>query len=115
MNEVWKKVKEYAKTIAVFVFGVVSGMIINLMNEGTVWPANKEEWIRFVVNSFGSAIAALLVRNKITQKQLDKDPYVIGGTVVDTAVKTPATDINDTPPPTPGLGGYSNTGDWPKP
>lgn len=79
---VWKFVKEWAKTLSAFVAGVVANMIVNLVNSGAVWPTTKAEWTQYVLTSFGAAIAVALTRNKITQKQLDKDPNVVGGTVV---------------------------------
>lgn len=97
-TSVVKFIKEWAKTLAAFVAGVVVSMIINLTNGGTVWPQTKAEWTQYVLSSFGTAIVVALTRNKITQKQLDKDPNVIGGTVVPDAQVPP-------PPPT---GGYQN-------
>jgi hypothetical protein len=90
LTSVWKFVKEWAKTIAAFVAGVVANMIVSLVQGGTVWPQTKAEWIQYVLTSFGTAIAVALTRNKITQKQLDQDPHVIGGTVVpDAQVPSP--------------------------
>jgi hypothetical protein len=97
MTSVWKFIKEWAKTIAAFVAGVVANMIVNLVQGGTVWPQTKAEWIQYLLTSFGTAIAVSLTRNKITQKQLDQDPHVVGGTVVAEAQ-----------PVTPPAGGYRN-------
>jgi hypothetical protein len=83
-------VKAWAKTLAAFVAGVVTTMILNLVNGGAVWPQTRAEWLQYVLTSFGAAIAVALTRNKITQKQLDKDPNVIGGTVVPDAQVPPA-------------------------
>jgi uncharacterized membrane protein YjjP (DUF1212 family) len=91
LASVWKFVKEWAKTLAAFVAGVVANMIVNLVNGGAVWPQTKAEWTQYVLTSFGAAIAVSLTRNKITQKQLDKDPNVIGGVVVPDAQVPPAT------------------------
>jgi hypothetical protein len=82
LADVWKFVKEWAKTLAAFVAGVVTTMILNLVNGNAVWPKTGAEWLQYALTSFGAAIAVALTRNKITQKQLDKDPHVIGGTVV---------------------------------
>ena len=82
MTSVWKFIKEWAKTLAAFVAGVVANMIVNLVNGGAVWPQTRAEWLQYVLTSFGVAISVALTRNKITQKQLDKDPNVISGTVV---------------------------------
>ena len=106
MNPVWKLVKEYAKTIAVFLAGVLGPPLLRIFTGEDPLPQTKQEWINWLGAIAVSTVAAALARNKITQKQLDKDPYVVGGTVVDTPVATePKTDIGNTPPPTPGLGG----------
>lgn len=89
-------VKVYAKAIAAFVAGVVANMIVNLVNGSTPWPHTGNEWLQYGLTSLGAAIAALAVRNKITQKQLDADPHVVGGTVV------------DTPPPPENTTTYTN-------
>jgi hypothetical protein len=112
-NEIWKKAKEYAKAIWVFLIGIFGPPLVKILLGEAPFPQTKQEWINWIVAVLGSGLAAILVRNKITQKQLDKDPYVVGGTVVETPVYTPATDIDSVPPPTPGLGGLSD--DWPKP
>lgn len=85
-----KHIKEYAKAIAAFVAGVVGNMIVQLINGGTPWPQTSAEWTQYVVTSFGAAIGALVATNKITQKQLDKDPNVVGGVVVETPPAAPS-------------------------
>jgi len=75
--------KEYAKAIAAFIFGVVGNAIVQLIKGEVPWPQTGAEWAQFALTSFGAAIGALVATNKITQKQLDKDPHVVGGTVVD--------------------------------
>lgn len=75
-------VKEYAKTLAAFVAGVVANIATDLINGKTPWPQTGAEWSRYLITSFGAAIAVALTRNKITQQQLDKDPNVVGGVVV---------------------------------
>jgi len=82
LSSVWNFIKAWAKTIAAFAAGVVANMIVNLVQGGTVWPQTRAEWIQYVLTSFGTAIAVALTRNKITQKQLDQDTHVVGGTVV---------------------------------
>lgn len=82
LSSVEKLVKEWAKTLSAFVAGVVTTMILNLVNGGTAWPQTRAEWLQYALTSFGAAIAVALTKNKITQTQLDKDPHVIGGTVV---------------------------------
>jgi hypothetical protein len=89
MASVWKLAKEWAKTLAAFVAGVVTTMILNLVNGTAVWPRTGAEWLQYALTSFGAAIAVALTRNKITQKQLDQDPHVIGGTVVAEAPAAP--------------------------
>lgn len=96
LTSVWKLLKTYAKMIAAFVAGVVANMVVNLVQGGAVWPQTKAEWTQYVITSFGAAIAVALTRNKITQKQLDQDPHVVGGTVVAEA------------PVAPPAGGYKN-------
>lgn len=87
------QLKVYGKALAAFVAGVVANMITNLVNGSAPWPQTGAQWLQFALTSFGAALAACVVPNKITQKQLDNDPHVIGGTVVDRP---------------PAAGGYSN-------
>jgi len=82
MNTVMNLLKEWAKTIAAFVGTVLTNMIVSLVNGSSPWPQTSAEWIQYAVTSIGAALAVYSVRNKITQKQLDKDPHVIGGIVV---------------------------------
>jgi hypothetical protein len=76
-------VKVYAKTIAVFIAGIVVNMVTDLIQGSKPWPQTGDEWLQYLLSSFAVALAALLTRNKIIQKQLDKDPNVVGGFVVD--------------------------------
>lgn len=92
-----KVVKEYAKAVAVFIVGIATNMLLDLVNGEKPWPQSPEEWRQYVLTSVGAALAALLVRNKITQKQLDKDPNVIGGVVVDERPTPPP--LEPTPAP----------------
>lgn len=86
-------VKVYAKAFAAFIAGVIGNAVVNLINGATPWPQTTAQWVQFAVTSLGVAVAAWAVPNKITQKQLDKDPNVIGGTVMpDTQVANPPTD-----------------------
>lgn len=111
LDSVWKFVKEWAKTLSAFVAGVVTTMILNLVQDKAVWPQTRAEWTQYVLTSFGAAIAVALTRNKITQKQLDKDPNVIGGVVVpDAQVPTAPPTAPYVPPAT---GEYQSP--WPKP
>lgn len=77
-----QQIKVYAKAVGVFVLGVIVNMITNLINGGVPWPQTGAEWVQFLGTSFGAAIVALVVPNKITQKQLDKDPAVPPGVVL---------------------------------
>lgn len=90
MTSVWKFIKVYAKAIAAFVAGVVGNVIVNLLNGSTPWPQTTAQWVQLALTSFGPAIATWLTTGKITQKQIDKDPNVIGGTVVPDAQVPPA-------------------------
>ena len=108
LASVWKLIKVYAKTIAAFVAGVVANMIVSLVNGAAVWPQTKAEWTQYVLTSFGAAIAVHLTRNKITQKQIDKDPNVIGGVVVPDAQIPTATYQ-------PPVMGAEYQPPWPKP
>lgn len=107
MNATIKWAKEQAKTIAAFAGTFIFNMIVSFINGSTPLPTTREEWTQYLLTSIGAAIAAYGVRNKITQKQLDKDPNVVGGIVVDTPVKPPLQ--NATPPePTTPSGPYVN-------
>lgn len=104
----WNQVKSYAKTIAAFVFGVVANMLVNLSTTGTVWPQTQAEWVQYVLTSFGTALAVLLTRNKITDKQIERDPTVarVEPSISDLPTGTPLDGVrNQIDPPT---GGYTN-------
>jgi hypothetical protein len=84
------QIKIYAKALAAALVGALVSVVVNLVNGSTPWPSNGAEWIQFALTTFGPAIAAVFVPNKITQKQLDNDKNVIGGTVVPDAQVPPA-------------------------
>lgn len=85
-------VKVYAKTVAVFVAGWVVSVLTDLIKGEKPWPQTKEEWAQYLLTSFGIAFVALITKNKIIQKQIDNDPNVIGGYVIDDPVnRKPAT------------------------
>lgn len=88
-------VKPYVKAVAAWVGGVLTTMVLNLFNGTAVWPHTQSEWTQYLVTSFGAAIAVLIApTNKITQKQIDKDPNVIGGLVVpDAQIPTAVTPV----------------------
>lgn len=91
-------VKVYGKAVAAFVATVVGNMVVNLVNGVAPWPSTGGQWVQFVVTSFGTAIAVWIAPSKITQKQLDNDPHVIGGTVVDDPHNLPAAQQPANPP-----------------
>jgi lipopolysaccharide export LptBFGC system permease protein LptF len=91
-----KFIKEHAKTVVAFVATFVGNAIVSLLNGDTAWPQTKDEWLQYALTSVGAAVSVWLARNKITQKQLDKDPNVVGGTVVPDA-QTPNPVTGETP------------------
>lgn len=80
MNTNWipKWVREYAKTVAVFIGTYVANAVVSLLTGSAPWPQNKDEWIQYATTTIGASVATWLARNKITQKQIDKDPNVVG-------------------------------------
>lgn len=111
MSALWKQIKVYAKTVAVFLAGVLGPPLLRIFTGEDPLPQNKQEWINWLGAIAVSTAAAALTRNKITQSQLDKDPGVAPGAKVvpesPANVITEKSDIDDTPPPSPGLGGGS--------
>lgn len=87
--------KIYAKTVGAFVFGVVANMVLGLINDGTPWPQTKDEWVQYIVTSFGAAIGAWALRNKVTEKTVQTG--ITKGDVTPQAVTTIA--INTPAPP----------------
>jgi hypothetical protein len=78
-----KYVKRWVKAIASAVGGAIAGLLLNLVHGETPWPSNQQEWITLLMATVLPAVFALFSPpNKITQKQLDKDPNVIGGVVM---------------------------------
>lgn len=110
-----KIVKEWAKTVSAFVAGVGTTMILNLIQDKAVWPQTRAEWLQYVLTSFGAAIAVSLTKNKITQKQLDNDPHVIGGVVVPDAQVPPAPVGGISVPVVPNISAGEYPSPWPKP
>jgi hypothetical protein len=100
VNPTLKWIKEHAKSVAVWVAGVAVTAVMNLVNGVSPWPETGAQWTQYALTSFGLAAAAWLFPNKITQKQLDNDPNVIGGVVVP--------DLQPVPASTPSPGGYVN-------
>lgn len=104
MNTTTKWLKEQAKTVAAFAGTFIFNMIVSLIKGETPLPSTRDEWVQYLLTSVGAAIAAYGVRNKITQKQLDKDPNVVGGIVVD----DPAKPVLQSATPPPASGPYTN-------
>lgn len=78
-----KFAKEHLKSFAAWAGGVLATLIYNLVTGKAVWPQTAAQWWQYVLTGFGTAIVVWLApANKITQKQLDKDPHVMGGVVV---------------------------------
>lgn len=101
MNWLPKWVREHAKTIGAFVATFVGNMIVSFIDGTTPFPQTRDEWTQYLLTSAGAAFATYVARNKITQKQLDKDPNVLGGIVVD----TPPAEAPAPPPPAGGVAG----------
>lgn len=107
-------IKRWVKAFASAVGGAIAGLLINWAQGTTPIPTTQKELYTVLVAAVLPALVSLFApTNKITQKQLDKDPGVAPGAVVvpespTNVVKTDTTDIDDVPPPTPGLGGYRN-------
>lgn len=77
------RIKQYAKAIAAFIGGVVLNSVVQLAEGQVPWPQTGAEWLRFALTSLGVAVTvAAAPANKVTQKQLDEDPSVVGGVVV---------------------------------
>lgn len=105
-----KYLRRWVKAIASAIGGAVAGLLINFIHGDQAIPQNREEWVTLLVATVGPALLALISpANKITQKQLDKDPNVVNGVALDGAPQPPRTDIDDVPPPTPGLGGSKSS------
>lgn len=67
----------YLKPVAAFAAGVAGNMLVNLINGVAPWPQTTGQWLQFAVTSFSAAIAAWIAPNKITDKQIAKDPTVV--------------------------------------
>jgi len=65
-------VKDNAKAIIAFVVGVLGNMMIDLASGNAPIPTNTEEWMRYLIFSFGSAAAVYGTRNKLTTDQVIK-------------------------------------------
>lgn len=92
MNAFYTKyIKPWVKALASAVGGAIAGLLYNLINGETPWPSTQKEVLTLLAATVLPAVFALFApTNKITQKQLDKDPNVIGGVVVPDAQIVPA-------------------------
>lgn len=79
--------KVYAKTVGAFVATVVGNMAYDLSTGTHPWPTTWQEWLRYGFTSGAAALGAYGARNKITQKQIDKQADIIGAVVVPAVAK----------------------------
>jgi hypothetical protein len=94
-------IKRWVKAVAAAVGGAIAGLLINWVQGTTPIPTTKDQLYTLLIATVLPPLLALLSpANKITQKQLDKDPNVIGGVVVATA------QIPASPAIPPSVGGY---------
>lgn len=75
-------IKVYAKAVAAFVAGVIANMATDLVNGTAPWPQTGAEWSRYLITSFGAAIGAYAIRNKITPEQAVKSGVAVTTAVV---------------------------------
>lgn len=93
-----KWIKPWIKALASAVGGAVAGLLINWVKGTTPIPTNRQELLTVVVSALLPAIVTVFApANTITQKQIDKDPNVIG-TVYPAPVSQASVD-RYTPPP----------------
>lgn len=96
-------IKEHAKTVVAFVATFIGNAIVSLIKGETAWPQTKDEWLQYALTSVGAAFSVWLARNKITQKQINADPNVVG-TVYPEPVQTstaplpPSATVDGAPP-----------------
>lgn len=99
-----KYLSRWVKAIGSAVGGAIAGLLINWVQGTTPIPTTRQELYTLLIATLLPPILTLFSpANKITQKQLDKDPNVIGGVVVDeksepAALEPPATPSNPFPP-----------------
>ena len=91
-------VKRWVKALGSAVGGALAGLLINWVQGTTPIPTTQKELYTLLIATLLPPILTLFApANKITQKQLDNDPNVIGGVVAPDAQVAP-----DVPPPTGG-------------
>lgn len=90
MNPVMKWAKEHIKSLVAAIVGAAITVIMKWVNGEVPWPQTGAEWRDAAI---GAVVAGVMVSisptNKITQKQLDKDPDVVGGVVISDAPNQP--------------------------
>lgn len=90
-----KYIARWVKAIAAAVGGALAGLLINWVQGTTPIPATQKELYTLLIATVLPPLLALFSpANKITQKQLDNDPNVIGGVVVPDA-QVPQSPVND--------------------
>lgn len=78
-----KYIKRWVKAVASAVGGALAGLLINWVQGTTPIPTTQKELYTLLIATIVPPILTLFApANKITQKQLDEDPTVIGGTVI---------------------------------
>lgn len=94
-------IKPWVKALASAVGGAIFGLLLTWFQGTTPIPTTREELFTVLAAAVLPAIFTVIApANKITQKQIDKDPNVIGGTVVPTPPSNPPASA----PPAPGYG-----------
>lgn len=91
-------IKPWVKALGSAIGGAIVGLLFNMANGATPWPTTMRELGTVVAAAVIPAVFTLFApANKITQKQLDKDPNVIGGVVIGTPTPAPKTQSGHTP------------------
>jgi hypothetical protein len=86
-----KYIKRWVKALGSAVGGALAGLLINWVQGTTPIPTTQKELYTLLLATLLPPILTLFApANKITQKQLDQDPNVIGGVVVPDAQVPPS-------------------------
>lgn len=98
-----KYIKPWVKALASAVGGAIAGLLINWAQGTTPIPTTRKELYTVLIAAVLPALLALFAPpNKITQKQLDKDPNVVGGVVVPDVQVPPPVSLPPVAPPSGG-------------